>query len=156
MSVTLLLLPLLAACCGSAWADPTPTAPAASSTSAAASASGPAATVTAEPGLVKILHREAAVFPREARDQQISAGGCVVRVYFDEWGMPTGAFPLECDEVWVASATTAALKYRFAPYLVDGVPRRARYDMAFVYSVSPPVPAPSEPAAPPIPAPPGR
>lgn len=110
---------------------------------------GPVATVTADPDVVQILHREAAVFPKEARDQHVSAGGCVVRVYFNELGTPTSAHPLECDEIWVDSATTAAMKYRFAPYVVDGVVRRARYDMAFVYTVSPPVPATgSAPAGP--------
>lgn len=95
----------------------------------------PDAAVIPERGTVVVLERGEAVFPPKARDQGISAGGCAVRIYFDEAGVPYRVVPLQCDDVWVAASVEAGMRYRFAPYVLDGVVRKARFETAFVYAL---------------------
>lgn len=114
----LLLLPLALA------NDPAPAMP-----------TDPSVAVVPERGTVVVLKKASPEYPQAARDQGVSVGGCAIRIFFDETGTPYRVVPLQCDEVWVAASVTAGEAFRFAPYVVDGVARKARYDTAFVFAL---------------------
>lgn len=123
---------------GGASTAPTPVGTPAPVTTPAPTPGAPAPStgiVEAPVGALTILQKGRASFPAEARRAGASAGGCLVRVYFDEQGVPYRALPQACDEVWVAPSVAAALQYRIAPFLVDGVARKVKADFGFVYAL---------------------
>ena len=126
-----LLVALLVAVLPAFAADPAPVLP---------PPVNPNAALAPPQGAVTFLHREPAVFPKEAFELHISAGGCYVKTFFDEKGIPYRAVPMLCDGVWVDSSVAAAMKYTIAPYVVDGVPRKVQVDMVLVYTAGDPVP----------------
>jgi hypothetical protein len=92
----------------------------------------------------RVITRVLPAFPNEAVTAGVRVGGCEVRFYVDEAGVPTRVVPVQCDEVFVPAAVEAGLRWRFRPWIEDGVPRKTKFNMVFVfeYQGRPPAPAP--------------
>lgn len=92
----------------------------------------------------RVVSRVLPRFPDEAVAQGVRVGGCEMRFYVDEAGVPTRVLPVNCDAVFVDAATTAGLQWRFRPYLVEGVPQKTKFNMLFVFEYQGrPVPPPT-------------
>lgn len=99
-----------------------------------------APTAPAEPPVIdisfssdRVLTRVLPTFPEAAVKQGVRLGGCQVRFFVDEAGVPTRVLPVLCDEVFVDAAVVAGLQWRFAPYLEGGVPRKTKFNMVFIF-----------------------
>lgn len=91
----------------------------------------------------RVISRVLPAFPDAAARDGVRTAGCQVRVYIDEEGVPYRALPVLCDEAFVPDTVAAALQWRFHPYLEEGVARKARFTVLFVYeNQAPPVPPP--------------
>lgn len=65
-------------------------------------------------------------------------GVCRIRIFIDERGKPYEAQPqAECPEVYRKDASKAAMKFRFEPGELDGVPTRTTYVLTIKFSTNP-------------------
>lgn len=120
-------------------ADPAPAPATPADPAASATPADPAPPADPPPRDVQlsdltVLERGRAEFPAAAIAQGIRNAGCQVRIYIDETGTPYRALPVLCDEVFVESAVAAAMAYRFAPLVVDGVAQKAKFNLLLVYA----------------------
>lgn len=72
-------------------------------------------------------------FPEAARSFARGEERCTVRVVVDEHGEPAQVTPRTCPVLFQRAAIEAAEQWRWAPYLVDGQPSRAGFDLQFVF-----------------------
>lgn len=81
----------------------------------------------------RVVTRVLPQFPDAAVNQGVRLGGCQVRFYVDEAGVPTRVLPVVCDDVFVEAAVTAGMQWRFGPYLEGGVPKKTKFNMVFIF-----------------------
>ena len=72
-------------------------------------------------------------FPEAARAFARPEERCVVVVEVDEAGVPADVSAPACPVVFRGAAIEAARQWRWAPYLVNGVPSRAQFKLEFVF-----------------------
>ena len=68
-------------------------------------------------------------YPRMAKGLAPSTHRCVVRLVIDEQGVPEEATPIDCPELYQPYARRIAMRYRFYPVVIDGVPTRFVFDL---------------------------
>ena len=76
---------------------------------------------SAEPHMLKLVHREAPVYPPEAKAQDIR-GTVVVEALVDKQGNVSSARVIEGDKIFSDAALTAVKAWKFEPRTLDGQP----------------------------------
>ena len=72
-------------------------------------------------------------FPEAARSLARNEERCTVRVEVNEAGQPARVTPRTCPVLFQRAAIEAAEQWRWVPYLVDGQPVSAAFDLQFVF-----------------------
>ena len=112
---------------------PRPVPPAASATPANAVPTDDSKVVDISFSSDRVVTRVLPAVPATAVAQGVRLGGCQVRFYVDEAGVPYRVLPVVCDEVFVDAAITAGMQWRFGPYLEGGVPKKTKFNMVFIF-----------------------
>ncbi len=114
-------------------APPRPAAPTAPTTPSNAVPTDDSKVVDISFSSDRVVTRVLPAFPPAAVAQGVRLGGCQVRFYVDEAGVPYRVLPVVCDEVFVDAAVAAGMQWRFGPYLEGGIPMKTKFNMVFIF-----------------------